>query len=318
MSDGQDTACCAPARPESNNPSVAATVQPRSRNRSTRGMVLIPGAEYLMGNQDGEGYPGDGEGPVRRVRVDSFYIDVGTVTNAQFAQFVKSTGYKTEAETFGWSFVFHSLVPPGVAETVNKAVLEAPWWWPVAGTYWRRPEGPGSSVVKRPTHPVVHVSWNDAVAYCKWAGKRLATEAEWEYAARGGLTQMKYPWGDELMPDGQHRCNIWQGQFPDSNTGEDGYIGTAPARSFPPNDLGLYNIAGNVWEWCSDWFSATRQSTHLHENPTGSATGKARSMRGGSYLCHSSYCNRYRVAARSSNTPDSSTGNLGFRCVRDA
>ena len=318
MSVGQDTPCCAPARPESNNPSVDATVQPRSRNKSTKGMVLIPGAEYLMGNQDGEGYPADGEGPVRRVRVDSFYIDVCTVTNAQFAQFVKSTGYKTEAETFGWSFVFHALVPAVVAETVNKAVSEAPWWWPVTGTYWRRPEGPGSSVVKRPTHPVVHVSWNDAVAYCQWAGKRLATEVEWEYAARGGLTQMKYPWGDELMPGDQHRCNIWQGQFPDSNTGEDGYISTAPVRSFSPNDFGLYNVAGNVWEWCSDWFSVTHQSTDLRETPTGPATGTVRSMRGGSYLCHSSYCNRYRVAARSSNTPDSSTGNLGFRCVRDA
>jgi len=156
-------------------------------------MVLIPGAEYLMGNQDGEGYPADGEGPVRRVRLNSFFIDVCTVTNAQFAQFVKSTGYKTEAETFGWSFVFHSLVPAVVAETVNQAVLEAPWWWLVADSYWRRPEGPGSSVVKRPTHPVLHVSWNDAVAYCQWAGKRLATEAEWEYSALGVLHQMRYP-----------------------------------------------------------------------------------------------------------------------------
>ncbi len=314
----EDSPCCAPSRAESNNPSMAATVQPRSRNRSTKGMVLIPGAEFLMGNRDGEGYPADGEGPVRRVRLDPFYIDVCTVTNAQFAQFIKSTGYKTEAETFGWSFVFHSLVPPGVAETVNQAVLEAPWWWPVPGTYWRRPEGPTTSVVKRSTHPVVHVSWNDAVAYCHWAGKRLATEAEWEYAARGGLTQMRYPWGDELTPGGQHRCNIWQGQFPDNNTGEDGYISTAPAQSFPPNDFGLFNISGNVWEWCSDWFSATNRSTDLQESPTGPTTGTARSMRGGSYLCHSSYCNRYRVAARNSNTPDSSTGNIGFRCVRDA
>jgi formylglycine-generating enzyme required for sulfatase activity len=287
MSVGQDSPCCAPARAEPNNPSMAATVQTRSKNKSTKGMALIPGAEFLMGTQDGEGYPADGEGPVRRVRLDSFYIDVCTVTNAQFAQFVKSTGYKTEAETFGWSFVFHSLVPLGVAETVNKAVLEAPWWWPVAGTYWRRPEGPGSSVAKRPTHPVVHVSWNDAIAYCQWAGKRLATEAEWEYAARGGLHQMRYPWGDELMSGGQHRCNIWQGQFPDVNTGEDGYISTAPARSFPPNDFGLYNTAGNVWEWCFDWFSATNQSTDLQKSPAGPATGTAKSMRGGSYLCHS-------------------------------
>ena len=271
-----------------------------------------------MGTQDGEGYHSDGEGPVRRVRLDSYYIDVCAVTNTQFAQFVKSTSYKTEAETFGWSFVFHSLVPARVAGSVNKAVFETPWWWQVIGACWRRPEGPKTNVVKRPNHPVVHVSWNDAVAYCQWAGKRLATEAEWEYAARGGLVQMKYPWGDELTPEDQHRCNIWQGQFPNNNTGEDGYIGMAPARSFPPNDFGLYNMSGNVWEWCSDWFCATNQSTNLQENPTGPATGTARSMRGGSYLCHSSYCSRYRVASRSSNTPDSSTGNLGFRCVRDA
>ena len=271
-----------------------------------------------MGTQDGEGYHSDGEGPVRRVRLESYYIDVCAVTNTQFAQFVKSTGYKTEAETFGSSFVFHSLVPARVARSVNKAVVETPWWWQVLGACWRRPEGPNTNVAKHPNHPVVHVSWNDAVAYCQWAGKRLATEAEWEYAARGGLAQMRYPWGDELTPGGQHRCNIWQGQFPNNNNGEDGYIGTAPARSFLPNDFGLYNMSGNVWEWCSDWFSATNQSTDLQENPTGPATGTARSMRGGSYLCHSSYCNRYRVASRSSNTPDSSTGNLGFRCVRDA
>ena len=315
---GQKAHCCAPARTESNNRSMADTIQPRSKNRSTKGMILIPEDEFLMGTQDGEGYHSDGEGPVRRVRLDSYYIDVCAVTNTQFAQFVKSTSYKTEAETFGWSFVFHSLVPARVAGSVNKAVFETPWWWQVFGACWQRPEGPNTNVVKRPNHPVVHVSWNDAVAYCQWAGKRLATEAEWEYAARGGLVQMRYPWGDELTPGGLHRCNIWQGQFPNNNTGEDGYIGMAPARSFPPNDFGLYNMSGNVWEWCSDWFSATKQSTDRQENPTGPATGTARSMRGGSYLCHSSYCNRYRVASRSSNTPDSSTGNLGFRCVRDA
>ena len=342
----QDSVCCAPARPETNSRAEPTTIgveaapgRPRSGRGPAKGMMLVPGGEFLMGTDDREGYPSDGEGPIRRVLLDPFFIDACAVTNAQFAQFVKAANYKTEAEAFGWSFVFHSLVPPKAAATVNKAVLEAPWWWPVTGACWRRPEGPGTSVVKRPNHPVVHVSWNDAAAYCQWAGKRLPTEAEWECAARGGLVQKRYPWGDELTPDGKHHSNIWQGRFPEHNTAEDGHVAAAPARSFPPNGYGLYNMTGNVWEWCADWFSPSPLPRHSREggkpgrgqavksglpdqpgaveNPKGPSSGTSRSMRGGSYLCHSSYCNRYRVAARSSNTPDSSTGNLGFRCVRD-
>jgi formylglycine-generating enzyme required for sulfatase activity len=162
---------------------------------------------------------------------------------------------------------------------------------------------------------VVHVSWNDAQAYAQWAGKRLLTEAEWEFAARGGLEQKLYPWGDELTPDGQHLCNIWQGEFPRHNTLEDGFSGTCPIDAFPPNGYGLYSSVGNVWEWCSDWFT-TEPATRTGSDPHGPAEGAAKVMKGGSFLCHASYCNRYRVAARTSNTPDSSTSNIGFRCAR--
>ncbi len=210
-----------------------------------------------MGTNDTGGFPADGEGPMRKITLKPFYVDVSAVSNAQFAEFVDGTGYKTEAERYKWSFVFHGFVPARLARKVKQAVADAPWWWPVKGASWKRPEGPGSTTEDRLDHPAVHVSWTDAVAYCRWAGKRLPTEAEWEFAARGGLDRKTYPWGNALTPNGEHRCNIWQGRFPDHNTREDGYLGTAPATSFPPNGYGLYNVSGNVWEWCSDWFSAS-------------------------------------------------------------
>lgn len=249
-----------------------------------------------MGTDDPDGFPADGEGPVREAEVAPFRIAPTAVTNAQFATFVKATGHVTEAERFGFSFVFAGLLPDELAASAPP-VVAVPWWRAVPDATWRHPEGPGSSFAARQNHPVVHVSWNDAQAYCAWSGTRLPGEAEWEYAARGGLEQRRYPWGDELTPGGRHMCNIWQGEFPTRHTGGDGHPGTAPVTSYRPNGYGLHNVVGNVWEWCEDWF----------------APDTTRVMRGGSYLCHDSYCNRYRVAARSSNTPDSSTGNIGFR-----
>nr|WP_209860525.1 formylglycine-generating enzyme family protein [Paenibacillus shirakamiensis] len=279
-------------------------------------LVTIQGGSFLMGTDTQEGFRADGEGPIRKVEIDSFQISPYTVTNADFQQFVDATGYLTEAERFGWSFVFHLLVSEDTRRHVTNVPVGAPWWLVVEGASWKCPEGLDSGVQDRMNHPVIHISWHDAAAYCKWAEVRLPTEAEWEYAARGGLAQKTYPWGDLLKPGGIHRCNIWQGKFPTHNSGLDGYIGTAPVNAYEPNGYGLYNMAGNVWEWCSDWFSPTYHLESSALNPHYLLPTGKRSMRGGSYLCHRSYCNRYRVAARSSNTPDSSTGNCGFRVAR--
>lgn len=320
MSHEKKTPCCCASRPKTFDHKVTQQheVMVKRQRPVTEGMIYLSGGEFLMGTNSNEGFPRDGEGPVRNVKVNPFYMDPCTVTNSEFLEFVADTGYKTEAEQYGWSFVFSSFVSEQVAKTVTEVVQNAPWWWAVKGAYWREPEGPDSTIMDRMDHPVVHVSWNDALVYCQWSGKRLPTEGEWEYAARGGLVQKRYPWGDRLHPDGKHMCNIWQGTFPNKNKGADGYLGTAPAKSFPPNGYGLYNVSGNVWEWCSDWFSSTFYVDGTCDNPNGPSIGKAKVTRGGSYLCHNSYCNRYRVAARSSNTPDSSTGNIGFRCAADA
>jgi formylglycine-generating enzyme required for sulfatase activity len=281
-------------------------------------MVKLDGGLFLMGTDTQEGFQRDGEGPVREVTLDPFYIDAYPVTNSRFAEFVKATGYQTESERLGWSFVFQGHISKErYDELVEATVPGASWWCKVSNADWKRPEGPDSNIENRPNQPVVHISWNDALEYCRWAGKRLPSEAEWEYAARGGLEQKLYPWGDELTPDGRHLCNIWQGEFPVSDLAEDGYSAPAPVDAFPPNGYGLYTVTGNAWEWCHDWFHPTYHVSATRTNPVGPVEGSTKVMKGGSYLCHKSYCNRYRVAARTSNTPDSATTNISFRCVRD-
>lgn len=283
-----------------------------------------------MGDAFGEGYAGDGESPAHRVRVQGFYLDETAVTNAQFATFVKATGHVTEAEELGLSAVFHSAVQADRSDVVSR-MEQTPWWIGVNGADWRHPGGPHSTIADRPQHPVVQVTWHDAMAYAAWAGKRLPTEAEWEYAARGGLDGARFPWGDELMDRGRWRLNIFQGRFPEENTAEDGWSTTAPVKSFRPNGHGLHQMAGNVWEWCADRFSPTTYAERVAAStpqqpavdPFASGSDEQggdilRVMRGGSYLCHDSYCHRYRVAARSANTAESAAGNLGFRCANDA
>ena len=278
-------------------------------------MVLLPGGVFAIGSQDRFAYPEDGEAP-REVEVSPFRIDARAVSNAAFAQFVGATGHITEAEGFGWSFVFGGLLPDDFPAT--RAVAAAPWWRQVHGADWRHPEGPQSDIGARADHPVVHVSFNDALRYCGWAGKRLPTEVEWEFAARGGLHKAAFPWGDELEPSGEHRMNVFQGTFPNDNTAEDGYRGTCPVDAFEANAFGLYNATGNVWEWTADWFDPRFRARDRRTDPTGPLSGTHRVQKGGSYLCHASYCQRYRVAARQGNEPDSSTGNLGFRCAANA
>ena len=309
------SSCCAP------NAGRAGRIDaPRWKDcdGSTDGMIRLEGGPFLMGTEDPDGFEADGEGPVRRVTIDPFWIDPVAVSNERFAKFVAATGHVTDAERYGWSFVFAGLLPDDFPPT--HGVAEAPWWRQVFGADWRHPEGPRSSLAGRAGHPVVHVSWPDSAAYCEWARLRLPREAEWEYAARGGLKQRRFPWGDEREPGGEHRMNVWQGEFPAGNTLADGYLGTCPADAFPANGFGLHNTSGNVWEWCGDWFDPSFHAAAgaPRRNPIGPPVGEAKVTRGGSYLCHASYCNRYRVGARNRNEPRDSTGNLGFRCVRDA
>lgn len=336
-----DAATASTAAPAATNPSTASAWTPRINTThpgeaSPPGMVWIPGGRFWMGTDD-PGMPDTR--PWHRVYVDAFWMDRTDVTNAQFAAFVNATHYVTIAEVpprqedfptapkenlVAGSVVF---TPPDHPVALNN---QFQWWSYVKGAEWRHPEGPGSYIKDRMKHPVVQVAYDDAVAYCKWSGKRLPTEAEFEFASRGGLDRKPYDWGDEFMPGGKHMANTFQGHFPDHDTAEDGYRGTAPVGSFPANGYGLFDMSGNVWQWVSDWYRPDYYATlaasgEIAVNPRGPRSSldpdepgvPKRVHRGGSYLCTDQYCKRYIAGARSKGATDTGTNHLGFRCVRE-
>jgi sulfatase modifying factor 1 len=302
------------------------------------GMVWVPGGTFRMGSD--EHYPE--EAPAHPVAVDGFWMDEHTVTNKEFARFVRDTGHVTVAEHTPDAAAYPGAKPEMLVAASSVFVqpsqrvdLANPynWWTWVPGADWRHPQGPGSSVKKRPDHPVVHVAWDDVTAYAAWVGKDLPTEAEWEFAARGGLDGATYAWGEELTPDGSWMANTWQGEFPIHNTAEDGYHGTAPVGRYPPNGYGLLDMIGNVWEWTTDWYQAHAETSHACctvMNPRGGRQEASfdpgmpdvpiprRVMKGGSHLCAPNYCQRYRPAARMPQAVDTSTSHLGFRCISRA
>lgn len=304
-------------------------------------MILIPAGEYRMGADDDSGMPD--EYPSHAVKVDSFLLDEHEVTNAEFRAFVEATGYVTTAERPITKEEYMRSLPPGSPEPDSSMLLPGSlvftptaqavdlndvgqWWRFVLGADWQHPEGPGSDIKGKDHYPVVHVSWEDAQAFAKWAGKRLPTEAEWEFAARGGLKGQPFPWGTELPQTGKAKANIWSGHFPYENTETDGFYHIAPVKSFAANGYQLYDMAGNVWEWTADWYSTNyyKEVQPGAANPTGPAqpydamdpNAPKRVIRGGSFMCSDEYCRGYRVSARMKTTPESGLSNLGFRCAR--
>lgn len=330
---------------EKYEPTIENRAQPK--NPAPLGMVWIPGGTFSMGAADptrdvcGGSDPMPDARPIHRIYIDGFWMDATDVTNEQFEKFVIATGYLTVAERKPRAEDFPgvdlaSLVPGSVVFTppAQSVPLNNPlrWWRYVPGANWRHPEGPGSTLDGRERHPVVHIAYDDAAAYAAWTGKRLPTEAEWEFAARGGRAGELYPWGDRLQPGGKWVANIFEGDFPHHNTAADGFTGTSPVDSFPPNPYGLYDMAGNVWEWCSDWYRPDIYEIEMREakgavvrNPSGPAQSDSfdpaepgipkRVQRGGSFLCTDQYCTRYMVGSRGKGAPDTGSNHLGFRCV---
>lgn len=314
-----------------------------SGDTSTAGMVYIPAGTFMMGGDNSQA--DKDEYPKHKVSVDGFYMDEHEVTNAQFQKFVSATGYVTTAEQKPVWEELKKQLPPGTPKPDDSQLVAASlvftppshpvdlndysqWWSWVPGADWKHPEGPKSDIKGKENYPVVHISWDDASAYCKWAGKRLPTEAEWEYAARGGKKNEIYPWGNENVSLGKPKANSWDGPFPNANSGRDGFKDLAPVKQFPANGYKLYDMAGNVWEWCADWYRndyyETSNSPEGVKNPKGPADSydpdepytPKKVARGGSYMCNDSYCSGYRVARRMKSSKDSGLSNMGFRCVR--
>jgi formylglycine-generating enzyme len=315
-----------------------------TQGSTNSGMKWIPGGTFFMGAKDDQ--KKEDESPQHKVTVDGFWMDETEVTNAQFRKFVESTGYITTAEKdVDWNELKKQLPsntpkPDDELLKASSLVFTPPvqqvelynasqWWTWTKGANWKQPHGPGSDIIGKDHLPVVHISWDDAQAYCKWAGKRLPTEAEWEYAARGGASNNLYPWGNEDVEDKKPKANTWQGIFPVKNSNWDGFYGLSPVRSFAPNPFGLYDMAGNVWEWCSDWYDANYYITQKDKtsiNPKGPDKSydpmepgmPKRVVRGGSFMCHTSYCKGYRLTSRMKSSPDTGLEHTGFRCVKDA